>query len=138
MESPAVGSGGAGLGSGSGPGGGGGGGGGGKGNGKGTSPSAWHFKVCGKGKGKKMEVQTVGSLSEVNHILSLPNPQAIAISSLVVIDDEGFIEEADASMQVEFSHGGGAAATMTLATEGATAAPTWLDEVKVNVITWSG
>ena len=41
-------------------------------------------------------------------------------------------------MQVEFAHGGGAAATMTLATEGATAAPIWLDEVKVNVITWSG
>ena len=112
------------------------------GNGKGTSPSAWHFKVGGKGqKGKKMQVQAVGTSSEVNHILSLPNPQAISISSHVVIDTDGSIEEADAAMQVEFEDGGGgpgggAAAAMTLATEGATTVPNWLDEVKVDVMVW--
>ena len=130
-----------GQGGGSGAGGGRGAGLGGKGNGSGASANSWHFKLGGKGKGKKMQVWASGLQSEVHHSLSLPNPEAISISSHMSIGTDGTIEDADVTTQLEFAGGdgspwGGAAVSISLDTEGTSSDPNWLDEVKVDVTTW--
>ena len=114
---------------------------GGIGYGKGTSPTSWQLKVSGDGTGKNMQIQADGHHSRIHHTLSFPLPHEISISSHISIDPVGDIEEAVASMQVEFTDGdggpgGGASVTMALATDGASTVPTWLDGVEVKVITW--
>ena len=112
-------------------------------NGKdnGTSPNAWSFKLGGKGNGKKMQVWASGPKAQVHHSLSLPKPEAISISSHLCIGSDGSIEDAVVSMQLDFaadaeSSGRGAAVSISLDTEGTATVPNWLDEVKVDAITW--
>ena len=128
-------------GGGSGDGGGHGAGTGGKGNGSGTAPNTWHFKLGGKGKGKTMQVWAAGLRSEVHHSLSLPNPDAISISSHMSIGTDGTIEDAFVTTQLEFADGdgipgGGAAVAISLDTEGTSSDKNWLDEVKMDVVSW--
>ena len=114
---------------------------GGKGKGNGTAPNTWHFNLEGKGKGKKMQVRATGPRSEIHQSLSLPYPEAISISSHMSINSDGTIEDAFVTTQLEFADGDrstgcGAAVAISLDSDGTSSDKNWLDEVKMDVVSW--
>ena len=120
--------------------GGGGDGGGGKGNGFGTAPTSWSNSFGGKGKGTMVQTWATGPGSSVQHSLSLPHPDAIAIASHTNIGSDGTIEDASMTAQFDYTDDNGAACGASVAvssdSNGTATLPSWLDSIKTEIITW--